>query len=72
MPAIKSLHGCTTEILGTQEDSIADKSNKEIGASLNISKRTVDHHRARIMEKVKLQSVGELVLYAVRNKIVEA
>jgi two-component system response regulator NreC len=48
------------------------KSNKEIGASLNISKRTVDHHRARIMEKLKLQSVGELVLYAVRNKIVEA
>jgi len=47
------------------------KSNKEIGASLNISKRTVDHHRARIMEKLRLQSVGELVLYAVRNKIVE-
>ena len=50
----------------------AGKSNKEIGASQNISKRTADHHRARIMEKVKLQSVGELVLYAVRNKIVEA
>ncbi len=47
------------------------KSNKEIGASLNISKRTVDHHRARIMDKLKVQSVGELVLYAVRNKIVE-
>ena len=48
------------------------KSNKEIGASLNISKRTVDHHRARIMDKLQIQSVGELVLYAVRNKIVEA
>ena len=47
------------------------KSNKEIGAALNISKRTVDHHRARIMEKLKVQSVGEMVLYAVRNKIVE-
>jgi DNA-binding NarL/FixJ family response regulator len=47
------------------------KSNKEIGASLNISKRTVDHHRARIMDKLHLQSVGELVLYAVRNKMVE-
>ena len=47
------------------------KSNKEIGASLNISKRTVDHHRARIMDKLHVQSVGELVLYAVRNKIVE-
>ena len=48
------------------------KSNKEIGASLHISKRTVDHHRARIMDKLQIQSVGELVLYAVRNKIVEA
>jgi DNA-binding NarL/FixJ family response regulator len=47
------------------------KSNKEIGASLHISKRTVDHHRARIMDKLQVQSVGELVLYAVRNKIVE-
>jgi DNA-binding NarL/FixJ family response regulator len=47
------------------------KSNKEIGASLNISKRTVDHHRARIMDKLHVQSVGELVLYAVRNRIVE-
>ena len=47
------------------------KSNKEIGASLHISKRTVDHHRANIMDKLHLQSVGELVLYAVRNKIVE-
>lgn len=47
------------------------KSNKEIGASLHISKRTVDHHRARIMDKLHVQSVGELVLYAVRNKIVE-
>ena len=47
------------------------KSNKEIGASLHISKRTVDHHRARIMDKLHVQSVGEIVLYAVRNKIVE-
>lgn len=47
------------------------KSNKEIGDSLHISKRTVDHHRARIMDKLHVQSVGELVLYAVRNKIVE-
>lgn len=47
------------------------KSNKEIGDSLHISKRTVDHHRANIMGKLHLQSVGELVLYAVRNRIVE-
>ena len=47
------------------------KSNKEIGGILYISKRTVDHHRAKIMEKLHLQSLGELVRYAVRNNIVE-
>ena len=47
------------------------KSNKEIGGILFISKRTVDHHRAKIMEKLRLQSLGELVRYAVRNNIVE-
>lgn len=64
------------ERLSTREREVVQllaegKSNKEIGASLNISKRTVDHHRARIMDKLQVQSVGELVLYAVRNKIVE-
>lgn len=44
-----------------------DKSNKEIGASLHISKRTVDHHRANIMDKLHLQSVGELVGRVVRG-----
>jgi len=48
------------------------KSNKEIAAVLNISTRTVENHRAKIMETLKLNSFSELVRYAVRNKIVEA
>jgi DNA-binding NarL/FixJ family response regulator len=48
------------------------KSNKEIGAVLNISTRTVETHRAKIMSKLKLRSFSELIRYAVRNKIVEA
>jgi DNA-binding NarL/FixJ family response regulator len=48
------------------------KSNKEIGAVLNISTRTVENHRAKIMSKLKLRSFSELIRYAVRNKIVEA
>ncbi len=47
------------------------KSNKEIAALLNISTRTVENHRAKTMDKLKLHSFGELVRYAVRNKIVE-
>lgn len=47
------------------------KSNKEIAALLNISTRTVENHRAKVMDKLKLHSFGELVRYAIRNKIVE-
>ena len=68
--------GASSDRLSVREREVVQllaegKSNKEIGASLNISKRTVDHHRARIMDKLHIQSLGELVLYAVRNKIVE-
>jgi DNA-binding NarL/FixJ family response regulator len=47
------------------------KSNKEVATSLNISVKTAETHRARIMAKLGLRSVGELVRYAVRNGIVE-
>ncbi len=36
-------------------------SSKEVGRSLGISPRTVDHHRARILEKLEIRSVAELV-----------
>ncbi len=48
------------------------RSNKEIAALLHISTRTVENHRAKTMDKLKLRSFGELVRYAVRNNIVEA
>lgn len=39
----------------------AEVSSKEIGRVLEISPRTVDHHRARILEKLGVASVVELV-----------
>ena len=48
------------------------KSNKEIGSALEISTRTVETYRARLMNKLKLHSTAELVRYAIRNKIVVA
>ena len=47
------------------------KSNKEVATILEISVKTVESHRANIMEKLGLHSVTELVRYAIRNNIVE-
>lgn len=47
------------------------RSNKEVAARLSISVRTVENHRAKIMEKLHLRSFSNLVRYAIRNKIVE-
>jgi DNA-binding NarL/FixJ family response regulator len=45
-------------------------SNKDIAGVLNISPGTVETHRARIMEKLDIHSVAEIVLYAVRKGII--
>ena len=52
---------------------IADgKNNKEAGALLGISTRTVECYRARLMRKVEIHTLAHLVRFAVRNKIVDA
>jgi DNA-binding NarL/FixJ family response regulator len=46
------------------------KSSKDIANLLNLSVYTVETHRAKIMQKVNLKSVPELILYAVRKGII--
>jgi DNA-binding NarL/FixJ family response regulator len=46
------------------------QSNKDIAARLNLSLHTVETHRTRIMEKMGVHSIAELVLSAVRRGIV--
>jgi DNA-binding NarL/FixJ family response regulator len=46
-------------------------SNRVVGETLRISARTVEAHRTRIMLKLKLGSLAELVRYAMRNHLVE-
>ncbi|TVQ34803.1 MAG: hypothetical protein EA356_09435 [Geminicoccaceae bacterium] len=43
---------------------VAGASNKDVAAALGISPRTVENHRARIMEKTKAASLAELVRLA--------
>lgn len=47
------------------------KSNKEAAAVLELSLYTVETHRSRIMQKLNLHSTAEIVLYAVRKRIVQ-
>jgi DNA-binding CsgD family transcriptional regulator len=48
------------------------KSNKEISAALKISVKTVEAYRAKIMLKLQIHSIAELVRYAVRGGLVKA
>ena len=46
------------------------KCNKEVASNLSMSIKTVETHRAHIMHKLHLHSLGELVHYAIRHKLV--
>jgi len=46
------------------------KTNKEVASELGISTRTAENHRAAVMRKLNVHSTGQLVRYAVRQKIV--
>lgn len=46
------------------------KSNKEVATVLNLSPYTIETHRNNIMQKLDLHSTVDLVLFAVRKKII--
>ncbi|MFL6414859.1 MAG: response regulator [Bryobacteraceae bacterium] len=46
------------------------KTNKEAAASLDVSPNTIETHRNSLMKKLNLHNTAEIVLYAVRKKIV--
>ncbi len=46
-------------------------SNKEIAELLNISKRTVDKHRENLLSKTHSKNTANLVMYAIKNKIIK-
>ena len=46
-------------------------SNQEIADELFISKRTVDKHRANLLSKTGCRNTAALVMYAIKNNIIE-
>lgn len=47
------------------------KSTRQAATQLGMSVKTAETHRSNVMRKLQLHSVSELVLYAVRNKLVQ-
>jgi DNA-binding NarL/FixJ family response regulator len=70
-----AVDGSTAEILTPREREIVQLlaeafANKEIANKLSISVKTVETHRASIMRKLGINSIVDLVHYAIRNNLV--
>src|SRR4030081_2647213 len=64
------------DLLTTREREVLQmialgKTNKHIATKLKLSVYTLAAHSGRIMEKLNLHSTGELVLFAVRNGLID-
>jgi len=62
--------GLTQRELEILQHIVAGKSNKEIASELNLSVNTVSVHRANIMDALGIHKTAELVVYAIRNGLV--
>ena len=77
---IRNLNKNDTEIpdiqLSSRETEVlkmicAGLSNQEIGDKLFISKRTVDNHRASLLEKTQSKNTAQLVIYAIKMGVIQ-
>ena len=63
-------YGLTARELEILHFIVDGKSNKEIAALLELSVNTVAVHRANIMDALGIHKTAELVVYAIRNGLV--
>jgi DNA-binding NarL/FixJ family response regulator len=71
----KKIHREETRAITLREREIIQllaegHSNKQVAGRLGLSVRTVENHRARIMQKLRLHSFSDLVRHAIRNNII--
>ena len=62
--------GLTARELEILQLIVDGKSNKEIADQLSLSVNTVSVHRANIMDALGIHKTAELVVYAIRNGLV--
>ena len=67
----KTLSGLTKRELDVLKLIAHGYTNKEIAEKLFISKRTVDGHRANIFDKTDSKNVVELLIFAIKNKLIK-
>lgn len=46
------------------------RSNKEVAALLDVGLSTIETHRANLMQKLNLHGTAEIILYAVRKRLI--
>lgn len=81
---VSNLKSTPTDESGTNDDNLLSdreleillhickgESNNEIADALFISKRTVDKHRSNILAKTGCKNTANLVMYAIKNQLVE-
>ena len=69
---LRSRHGSLTAREREVTQLLAEgKSSKEVASLLNLSTKTVETHRSNIMRKLSLHSIRDLVVYAIKNNIIQ-
>jgi len=68
MPEKRALTKRETEIVRLVADGFK---NREVAEKLGISVKTVETHRANIMNKLALRNLAELIRYAIQKGLVK-